>query len=83
MLHHKTHDAPRQQREPLLITDAPCPSSFYSFGAPYPDGVCHDGHMPPYGYDHVVRGDYYSCLTRNGKKLTRREIERRAKAQAT
>ncbi len=116
-------DSPQQQREPLRITDAPCPSSFYAFGAPYPDGFCHDGHlddadddccrvdydyrpcpyckpidyqaqlrdrgffMPPYGYDHVVRGDYFSCLTRNGKKLVRRdaarrEIERRAKAQA-
>lgn len=104
-------------REPLLITDAPCPSSFYAFGASYPDGYCHDGHlddadddccrvdydyrpcpyckpaeyqaqlrdrgffMPPFGYERVVRGDYFSYQTRNKKKLARRDAIRREAAR--
>lgn len=47
---------------PWLITDAPCPGQFYAFGAPYPDGTCHDGHLDDADGDGcTIDFDYRPC----------------------
>ena len=50
------------RREPMLVTNAPCPGIFYAFGARYPDGQCHDGHLDDADSEYCYEDfDYRPC----------------------
>lgn len=61
-------------RRPPMKADpkGPCPQ-FYAFGAPYPDGYCHDGHIDDADSDRCYADfDYRPCPNCNNAEYLKR-----------
>jgi hypothetical protein len=60
------------EREPITLEkQGACPGVFYAFGASYPDGNCHDGHLDDSDSDYCYLDfDYRPCpFCRNSEYL--------------